>query len=198
MAAGGKRPFWMHQLVEYVLGGLLVASGLQSPTPLAPSLLGGLIMLNAALTKGALGAFRAYGRGLHRVFDIIIIGFGLVLVGQPWISIVNGTRIVMLGIISVHIVVFFGSSYVERQRTPKSAPSTETRTTTQTRTTTEARTTTEGRTTTEARTTTDERGTTGDRATDLGKSAGRMVGSGVNVVRKWRSGSSNGNGNGRP
>jgi hypothetical protein len=28
-----KRPFWMHQLVEYVLGIVLIAQGLQSPTP---------------------------------------------------------------------------------------------------------------------------------------------------------------------
>jgi hypothetical protein len=180
MAAGGKRPFWMHQLVEYILGGLLVASGLQSPTPLGPSLLGGLIMLNAALTKGALGAFRAYDRGLHRVFDIIIIGFGLVLVGQPWISIDNGTRIVMLSIITVHIVVFFGSSYVERQRTPKSAPAA----VASERPVSDAAATTGG-------TTGDVRGTTGDRATDWGKSAGRVVGSGVNVVRKWRNSNSN-------
>ena len=31
----GKRPFWMHQLVEYILGGAMVATGLQSPSPAA-------------------------------------------------------------------------------------------------------------------------------------------------------------------
>ena len=34
----GKRPFWMHQLVEYILGVALVASGTQSPEPLVPLL----------------------------------------------------------------------------------------------------------------------------------------------------------------
>ena len=62
MAVTAKRPFWMHQLVEYILGGALIACGLQSPTPLVPAVLGGLIMLNAAITKGPLGAFRVISR----------------------------------------------------------------------------------------------------------------------------------------
>lgn len=150
MAEAGKRPFWMHQLVEYILGGALVAAGVQSPTPLVPAVLGGLVMLNAALTKGALGAFRAYDRRMHRVLDIGIIVLSLVAVGQPWISIDNGTRAVILAITTVQIVVFFGSSYVERKRTPILAPGEK----------------------------------SGDRSTDLGRSAGRVVGSGVNAMRK--------------
>lgn len=151
MAEAGKRPFWMHQLVEYILGGALVASGMQSVTPLVPAVLGGLIMLNAALTKGALGAFRAYDRRLHRTLDIGIIMLSLVAVGQPWIEVDAGTRIVILAVTTVQIVVFFGSSYAERQR--KAAPAA-------------------------------GAGSTGDRSTDLGRSAGRIAGSGVNAVRK--------------
>jgi hypothetical protein len=33
----------MHQAAEYLLGGVLVAQGLQSPTPAIPALAGGLI-----------------------------------------------------------------------------------------------------------------------------------------------------------
>ena len=154
MAEAGKRPFWMHQIVEYILGGALVASGMQSVTPLVPAVLGGLIMLNAALTKGALGAFRAYGRALHRTFDIVIIGLSLVAVGQPWLEVDAGTRIIILAITTVQIVVFFGSSYAERQRKVAAAPGAA------------------------------DAGKTGDRSTDLGRSAGRIAGSGVNAVRK--------------
>jgi hypothetical protein len=154
MAEAGKRPFWMHQIVEYILGGALVASGMQSVTPLVPAVLGGLIMLNAALTKGALGAFRAYGRSLHRTFDIGIIILSLVAVGQPWLEVDAGTRIIILAITTVQIVVFFGSSYAERQR--KVAPAGGA----------------------------GGAGKTGDRSTDLGRSAGRIAGSGVNAVRK--------------
>ena len=131
--------------------GALVASGMQSVTPLVPAVLGGLIMLNAALTKGALGAFRAYDRRLHRTLDIGIIMLSLVAVGQPWIEVDAGTRIVILAVTTVQIVVFFGSSYAERQR--KVAPAA-------------------------------GAGSTGDRSTDLGRSAGRIAGSGVNAVRK--------------
>jgi hypothetical protein len=150
--AGGKRPFWMHQLVEYILGVALVASGAQSPTPAVPALLGGLILLNAALTKGALGAFRAYGRKVHRVLDPVVI---LVCVGgavQPWVSVESGGRAVIIAISVVHFVVFLGSSFHERP--PKRARTKP----------------------------------TGDRSTELGKSAGRVVGSGVKTARRMFSG----------
>jgi hypothetical protein len=157
MAEGGKRPFWMHQVVEYILGGALVASGLQSPTPIVPSVLGGLIMLNAALTKGALCAFRVYDRAVHRVIDMAIIIVCFASLAQPWVEFDMGTKVVVFAITTVLVVVFFGSDYTERKRkAPKQAPAA------------------------------DGAGATGDRATDLGKTAGRVVGSGVNVVRKWR------------
>ncbi len=151
MAEPGKRPFWMHQLVEYILGGAMAYSGLMSPTPLVPAVLGGLIVLNAALTKSAIGAFRAYGRNVHRIIDMVLIGLCLVAVAQPWISVDNGTRVVILAITTVLVVVFFGSSFAERKkkepRQPVVAPN-------------------------------------GDRSTDMGRTAGRVVGSGVNAVKK--------------
>jgi hypothetical protein len=165
MGEPGKRPFWMHQIVEYILGGALVASGLQSPKPLVPAVLGGLIMLNAALTKGALGAFRAYDRRLHRFFDIVIISVSLLAVGQPWFDMDPAARIVVLAITTVQIVVFFGSSYMERTRAPRApkapkgerqpiAPGVQ---------------------------------KTGDTATDIGRTAGRVVGSGYRAMKKLAS-----------
>lgn len=149
MAAGGKRPFWMHQLVEYILGGALVGSGLQSPTATVPAVLGGLIMLNAALTKGALGAFRAYSRRVHRLFDPVVILACIAGAVQPWIDVDPTTRLIILGITAVHIVVFFGSSFVERPKRVRPTP-----------------------------------GARQDRSTEIGKTAGRAVGSGVNVARR--------------
>ncbi len=159
MAEVGKRPFWMHQVVEYILGGALVASGLQSPTPIVPSVLGGLIMLNAALTKGALCAFRAYDRGVHRIIDIAIIILCFASLAQPWVEYEFGTKVIVFAITTVLVVVFFGSDYSERKKkVPKQAAAADGAASS---------------------------GSTGDRATDLGKTAGRVVGSGVNVVRKW-------------
>lgn len=156
MAGSGKRPFWMHQLVEYILGGAMAYSGLMSPTPIVPAVCGGLIILNAALTKSPLGAFRAYGRNLHRIFDIAIIIICLASIGQPWVEMDSGTKIIMLSITTVHIVVFFGSSFAERApKPPKQAAA-------------------QGPIVTPS----------GDRSTDVGRTAGRVVGSGVNALRK--------------
>jgi hypothetical protein len=151
--ADGKRPFWMHQLVEYILGGALVAAGLQSQTPTVPAVLGGLIMVHAAITRGALAAFRVINRKVHRAIDPFIIGLTIVAAVQPWISIANPTRLTVGAVGAVHFIVYVGSSFHERAKRPKAAavPS------------------------------------SGDRSTDLGRSAGRVVGSGVNAVRRMRS-----------
>jgi hypothetical protein len=148
-----KRPFWMHQLVEYILGGMLVASGLQSHTPIVPSVLGGAILLNAAVTKGALSAFRGYGRRMHSIIDPVIIMAAFIMVVQPWISIANPTRLVIIAVAMVHLVVYLGSSFVERQKAPKAPPVASSG--------------------------------PADRSTEIGRTAGRVVGSGVNTVRKW-------------
>ena len=149
MAATSKRPFWMHQLVEYILGGALIASGLQSPTPLVPAVVGGLVMLHAALTIGPLGAFRVIGRRTHRVIDVVIISIEFLAVVQPWIALDNGTRIIIAGIASVHLFVWWNTNFAER---PKSEP----------------------------------RSGEGGRSAEVGRFAGRLVGNGVNAVRRPR------------
>ncbi len=148
----GKRPFWMHQLVEYILGGALVASGLQSRTPLVPSVLGGLIMMTAAITRGPLAAFRVIGKRMHRRLDLVVIGITFFAALQPWVSIESGARFIIIAIGVVHLVVWTQSSYVERVKAPKQAPD----------------------------------ASSGDRSIDLGRSAGRLVGGGVNAVRRAR------------
>lgn len=151
MADLGKRPFWMHQLAEYILGGALVASGLQSPTPAVPAVLGGVIMLHAAVTKGALAAFRVIGRRLHRTIDPVIIGAEIVAAVQPWISVENGSRVIIGGVAAVHLLVWAGSSFTERTKQPVATAAD---------------------------------GPLGDRSADIGRTAGRVVGTGVNVVRR--------------
>ena len=121
MADSGKRPFWMHQLVEYILGVALLASGMQSPQPIVPSLLGGIIIMHAAITRGSLAAFRVIDRRLHRVLDPFIIGLQFFAAVQPWVSVDNGTRAIIAAIAVVHAVVWVGSSYTEKQKVPKVA-----------------------------------------------------------------------------
>ena len=151
-------------MVEYILGGALVASGLQSPTPIVPAVLGGVIMGHAAITKGALAAFRVIDRRVHRVLDPFVIGLCMVGAVQPWVSVESSTRAIVLGIAVVHLVVFFGSSFTERTKAPKTAPAAG------------------------GGSSTASSGAApgADRSTDLGRSAGRVVGAGVNAVRKMR------------
>jgi hypothetical protein len=149
MALPSKRPFWMHQLVEYILGGALVASGLQSPTPAVPSVLGGIVMLHAALTVGPAGAFRVLKRRLHQVIDVLVIAVELVAGVQPWIDLASATRIIIVGIALVHLFVWWQTNFAERVKTLSVS-------------------------------------TEGGRSTEVGRIAGRLVGNGVNAVRRQR------------
>lgn len=150
MAATSKRPFWMHQVVEYILGGAMIATGLQSPTPLVPSLVGVVIMAHSAVTIGPVGAFRVITRRVHRVADVGVIAIEVVAAVQPWIHLESGSRIIMVGIALVHLFVWWNTNYATRVRSP--AASSE-----------------------------------GGRSTEIGRIAGRLVGNGVNAVRRPRS-----------
>jgi hypothetical protein len=116
-----KRPFWMHQVAEYLLGAVLVAQGLQSPTPVMPAVAGGLIMLNAAIVRGPLAAFRVVGRGLHRVLDAVVVLLVIALGVQPFVSVEGTTRVIMVVIAGVMAFIAWQTNYVERTRTPRAA-----------------------------------------------------------------------------
>ena len=115
-----KRPFWMHQLVEYVLGGVLIAQGLQSPQPLLPSIAGGVIVLNATMVKRApLSAFRLLGRQTHRVLDLVVITAIVVAAVQPFVEVDPGARIVMGGIAAVLAFVWMQTTFTEKVKKVK-------------------------------------------------------------------------------
>ena len=149
MAGTTKRPFWMHQVVEYILGGSLIAAGLQSPTPVVPSVIGAIVMLHAAITIGPVGAFRVLSRRVHRVVDVGVIALEVVAGVQPWIDLDNGTRVVVVGIALVHSFVWWQSNFAERIKSPSVSAE-------------------------------------GGRSTEIGRIAGRLVGNGVNAVRRPR------------
>ena len=144
-------------MVEYILGAALVASGLQSPQPIVPAVVGGFLLLYSAATRGALAAFRLIDRRVHRVADplLIVVQVGAAL--QQWVSVDNGTRIIMFGIAFVHLVVWLGSSFTEKEKKAKPSP-----------------------------VASPAAGTAqpvGDRSTELGRSAGRWAAKGVLAVR---------------
>ena len=149
----GKRPFWAHQLVEYILGAALVGAGLQSPTPIVPAVIGGFILLYSAATRGALAAFRLIDRRLHRVADPVLVLVQIAAALQPLISVDNATRIMMIAIAAVHFVVWLGSSFAEKEKKSKvasTAPAT---------------------------------GPPVDRSIEFGRSAGRLAAKGIKAVR---------------
>jgi hypothetical protein len=117
----GKRAFWMHQAAEYIMGAVFVAQGLQSPTPLIPSVCGGLVMLNTACAKGPLSAFRVFGRRTHRMLDAVVIAVIIVMTVQPVISIDSSTRAIMAVLAFVLGFVWIQSDFSESARTSRRA-----------------------------------------------------------------------------
>jgi hypothetical protein len=96
MGERANRPFWVHQLAEYLIGVALVAQGLQDPHPLLPCLAGALVFANASAVRGPLGAFKLFGRRSHRWLDLIAIAVVAVAATQPWFEISSSGRILML------------------------------------------------------------------------------------------------------
>ncbi|MFT3851465.1 MAG: hypothetical protein QM733_01780 [Ilumatobacteraceae bacterium] len=168
-----KRPFWLHQFAEYLLGLALVAVGVQSPTPLVPCVVAGVIIVHAAVTKAPLAAFQVIDRRLHRVIDVGIIAFEVVAALQPWVSIEGSTRMIMLAIAFVHTFIWWQSSFIEKVKRKALAPDPAAVTS---ETTAPA---TPGATPRPAAAPT-------GRSADIGRTAGRIVGSGVNTVRQMK------------
>ena len=110
----GKRPFWMHQVAEYLLGLVLVAQGLQSPTPALPAICGGLIIVNAAIVRGPLSAFRVVGRRTHRALDLAVIAVILIAAVQPAIEVEASARVVMAAIAGVMAFIWWQTSFAEK------------------------------------------------------------------------------------
>ena len=109
MPAPGKRSFWLHQLAEYIVGGALLATGLQSPKPLIPVIVGTLIVLNIAIVDAPFGAFRLVGRRLHRILDYIVLGVAIVACAAPGTDV--ATRLVQFLIVIVLAVVVWRTDY---------------------------------------------------------------------------------------
>jgi hypothetical protein len=68
----GLVPFWAHQLAEMLLGLLLLVEGARTGEHTAVLVgMGGLLLLLALMSDGALGVWPRIGRRLHRVLDFV-------------------------------------------------------------------------------------------------------------------------------
>ncbi len=106
-----QRPFWLHQGAEYVLGLMLVAGGVQNPEPFFPVLAGGLIVVNAAIVTGPLGAWRAVGRPLHRWLDVGVMAAIALAAVLPFLEIDNASRLMMLGVVAVMALMWATTNF---------------------------------------------------------------------------------------
>ncbi len=164
-----QRPFWAHQLVEYLVGIALVSIAVQQQQPALPAILGVIVLVNAAIAKGVAGAFRLVGRRTHRVMDLVVIAALVLGAVQPWISLDNVGRFALGGIAFVLLFVWFHTDFSERRprRTvPVATPAPPV----------------------VARPSPDA-ADTASRSTmseDVGRRAGRIVGGGVNSAKRWK------------
>jgi hypothetical protein len=113
------RPFWLHQAAEYLVGLVLVAMGLQSLEPAVATVAGGIVLLNAALVDGPLGAFRLFSRRGHRIADVVVIALLVVTAVLPWLDVDATTRLLLAAAAAVLGVVWWNSAF---ERRPKPSP----------------------------------------------------------------------------
>ncbi len=98
-----KLPYWMHQLVEYLLGVLLLSQAARLERPLWPAVAGVAVVLTAALGDAPFSAFRTVPRSVHRLVDLALgaalVGVGLLLVsgGGRVMMVVMGVALLVLG-----------------------------------------------------------------------------------------------------
>jgi hypothetical protein len=118
------RPFWLHQAAEYLVGIVVVAMGLQTPKPAVPVLAGGLVLLNAALVDGPLGAFRLFSRRGHRVADLFVIAALLLGAAIPVLGADATARAVMAVGAVVLAVVWWNSAFETRASRRQTAAAT--------------------------------------------------------------------------
>jgi hypothetical protein len=114
MADRAMRPFWIHQLAEYLIGVALIAQGLQERDPVVPAVAGLVVLLNASIVRGPLGAFKWVGRGLHRWLDLVVMAGILVAAVQPWFEVPPGGRVIMLVILVPLGFLWFYTDWAER------------------------------------------------------------------------------------
>jgi Ca2+/Na+ antiporter len=115
----------MHQVVEYLIGLGLISVSFQSPTPAIPAVMGVAIILNAAVTTGAAGAFRLLHRNVHKWIDVVLMLLLVMMAVQWWADVDAAGRLLMAAVCVVMAFVWFHSDFddkaARKQRTQADA-----------------------------------------------------------------------------
>lgn len=104
-------PFWAHQLGEYLIAAVLIASAWYSPEPAVQATLGGLVVANAALADGPAGAFHVIGRTAHKWIDVGIMILLLVAAFQGWFGVGTTGRIALPVMAVALFVLWFRTDF---------------------------------------------------------------------------------------
>ena len=154
---GAQRPFWMHQVVEYLIGIVLIGAAFQAPEPVVPAVMGAVVVMNAAIARGPASAFPLVSRTVHRWLDVVVM---LLLVGaafQPVLDVDSTGRLLLCGIAFVMFFIWLNSDFAEKAVSKKNKKRAK-----QARQLRLAR----------------------PQSEELGKKAGRAVGGGVNTAKR--------------
>jgi len=114
MGERAMRPFWIHQAAEYLIGIAIVAQGIQDPKPIVPAVVGGLVVLNAAVVRGPLSAFKWFRRGMHKWIDVGMMGVIVVAALNPWIETTASGRLTLLIMVLPLGFLWFYTDWAER------------------------------------------------------------------------------------
>jgi len=114
MSDRAQRPFWIHQLTEYLIGFALIVFGFQDTDPTVPAVAGIVVLVNGAIVRGPFGAFKAVGRGLHRYLDLGIMAFLVGAAVQPWFPVSQLGRLVLVGVVIPFAFGWWYTDWAER------------------------------------------------------------------------------------
>jgi hypothetical protein len=154
---GAQRPFWMHQVVEYLIGIVLIGAAFQAPSPVVPSVMGGLVVMNAAIAKGPASAFPLVSRTVHRWLDVVVMLLLVAAAFQPVLDVDSTARLLLCGIAFVMFFIWLNSDFAEKAISKKNKQQVK-----------------------KAR----QERSKSPQSEVIGKKAGRVVGNGVNAAKR--------------
>jgi predicted MFS family arabinose efflux permease len=115
-----RRPFWLHQVVEYTLGIVLISQGLQLREPMTLTLSGVAILINAAVVAGPLSAFGWISRPAHQIGDLLLVLLLLFFGLQPLWTLDATSRSILVAVAIVMFMLWRITNYtVPTQRQPR-------------------------------------------------------------------------------
>jgi hypothetical protein len=98
--------FWAHQLIEYLLGVIVISQAIAAHRPAIPLAAGGLVFLLAATADGPLAAAKMVSRPLHRWCDVAVAValIGTAVGARRWIDSIGQGLMVVAGVVLMALV----------------------------------------------------------------------------------------------